>query len=113
MLICSGVIERTRIIRALGEQKRQKDDRKMKGGHVHLLVTRNSSKGIWQNAEGVEVPRMLKDTQDKPFALDGTGSFDICRLAGGAGRHSIAGHSHRRNFVVVGVALLVARLMEV
>ena len=47
MLICSGVIERTRIIRALGEQKRQEDDRKMKGGHVHLLVIRNSGKSFW------------------------------------------------------------------
>ena len=30
MLICSGVIERTRMISALGEQKRQENDRKMK-----------------------------------------------------------------------------------
>jgi len=49
MLICSGVIERTLRIRALGEQKRQEYNRKMKGGHVHLLVIRNSGKGFWQN----------------------------------------------------------------
>ena len=63
-------------------------------------------------AEGVEVPRTLKDTQDKLLVLDGMGRLDIHRLAGGPERRSIAGHSHRRNFVVVGEALLVAQPME-
>lgn len=55
----------------------------------------------------------MKDSQDKPLVLDGTGSLDIRKLAGGQERRSIASHSHRRNFVVVGEALLVARSMEV
>lgn len=59
------------------------------------------------------MPRTLKDTQDMLLVLDGTGSLDIRRLAEGPERRSIAGHSHRRNFVVVGEAVLVARTMEV
>ena len=64
-------------------------------------------------AEGAEEPRTLEDIQDMPLVLDGTGGLDIRRLAGGPERRSIAGHSHRRNFVVVGKALLVRQPMEV
>ena len=64
-------------------------------------------------AQGAEVPRTLEDIQDKPLVLDGTSGLDIRRLAGGPARRSIAGHSHKRNFVVVGKALLVRQPMEV
>ena len=64
-------------------------------------------------AEGAEVPHTLEDIQDMLLVLDGTSGLDIRTLAGGPERRSTAGHSHRRNFAVVGKALLVGRPMEV